>query len=159
MAQSLDRESAFAEIVAQHYLGLVRRLTAVLADPDTARDVAQDAYLRAYRSWDRFDGTDARGWLYTIGLRLAFNERARRRRWSGLLGGRGSDSEWAPEVDHDLHQALGQLRPDHRAALLLSVIDGYTQAEIAGILGVPSGTVASWLSRAKTVLRRALSDA
>ncbi len=158
MTQASDREAAFAEVVAQHYPGLVRRLTAVLADPEAARDVAQEAYLRAYRAWDRFDGTDARAWLYTIGLRLAFNERSRRRRWSDLLGRHDDQHTWTPAVDHDLHDALGRLRPDHRAALLLNAVDGYTQAEIAGMLGVPAGTIASWLSRAKTVLRRALTD-
>jgi RNA polymerase sigma-70 factor, ECF subfamily len=158
MVQASDREAAFAEVVARHYSGLVRRLTAVLADPEAGRDVAQEAYLRAYRAWDRFDGTDARAWLYTIGLRLAINERARRRRWSDLLGRRGGDDVWVPPTDRGLHEALGRLRPDHRAALLLSAVDGYTQAEIAGMLGIPAGTVASWLSRSKATLRRALSD-
>jgi hypothetical protein len=41
--------------------------------------------MRAYRAWDRFDGTDTRGWLHTVGLRLAFNERDRRIRWDGCV--------------------------------------------------------------------------
>jgi len=45
----------------------------VLGVREEAEDVAQDAYERAYRSWDGFDGRDPRAWLYTIGLRLAFN--------------------------------------------------------------------------------------
>ena len=43
--------------------------------------------------------------------------------------------------------------------LLLSVVDGYTQAEIAAMLEVPPGTVASWLSRAKAAMREVLTDA
>jgi RNA polymerase sigma-70 factor (ECF subfamily) len=61
--------------------------------------------------------------------------------------------------DRDLHEALGALRREYRAALLLNSVDGYTQAEIAAMLQVPSGTVASWLSRAKAQLREALTDA
>jgi len=153
------RDDHFMATVGQHYPGLVRRLTAVVGDREAALDLAQEAYLRAYRAWDRFNGTDARGWLYTIGLRLAFNERDRRRRWRDLLGRRTVSTPWVSPEDLDLHRALGSLRREHRAALLLNAVDGYTQAEIGAMLGVPPGTVASWLSRAKTKMREALTDA
>jgi RNA polymerase sigma-70 factor (ECF subfamily) len=158
-ARSSTRADDFTAAVGQHYPALVRRLTAVIGDRETGLDLAQDAYLRAYRAWDRFDGTDARAWLYTIGLRLAFNERDRRRRWSRLLGRKTDAVDWIHPADHDLHAALARLPRRQRAALLLSAVDGYTQAEIAAILGVPPGTVASWLSRAKAHLREALTDA
>jgi RNA polymerase sigma-70 factor (ECF subfamily) len=151
-------DDAFESAVAQHYAGLVRRLTAVIRDTEAAKDLAQEAYLRAYRAWDRFDGTDPRGWLHTIVLRLAFNERRRRRRWS-WLGQTGTAMTSLQPADLDLHHALRALRPEHRAALLLSVVDGYTQAEIADMLEVAPGTVASWVSRAKAHLRETLTDA
>ena len=158
-ASAPARDDVFAATVGQHYPGLVRRLTAVVGDHESALDLAQEAYLRAYRAWDRFDGTDARAWLHTIALRLAFNERDRRRRWAGLFGRPAEAVSWLNPADADLHAALAGLRREQRAALLLSVVDGYTQAEVAAILGVPPGTVASWLSRAKTQLREVLSDA
>lgn len=147
---------AFESAVAPHYAGLVRRLTAVVRDPEAGQDLAQEAYLRAFRAWHRFDGTDPRGWLHTIGLRLAFNERDRRRRWERLVPGSRSIDAWVAPEDRTIHEALGELRPEHRAALLLNAVDGYTQAEIGAMLGVPPGTVASWLSRAKARLREAL---
>ena len=153
------REDAFMASVGSHYPALVRRLTAVVRDREAALDLAQEAYLRAYRAWDRFDGTDARAWLYTIGLRLAFNERNRAMRWRGLLARPLGDDPWVATEDRDLHDALKGLRREHRAALLLNAVDGYTQAEIAAMLQVPPGTVASWLSRAKAHLREVLSDA
>lgn len=61
-------------------------------------------------------------------------------------------------ADLDLHEALGTLRREHRAALLLTLVDGYTQAEVAGMLEVQAGTVASWVSRAKAQMREALRD-
>ena len=152
-------EDTFATAVAEHYAGLVRRLTAVLGDREEAQDVAQEAYLRAYRAWDRFDGTDPRAYLHTIGLRLAFNERQRRIRWSRLLGRGDPQPAWVHEEDRSLHDALRGLRAEHRAALLLNVVDGYTQAEVAVMLEVAPGTVASWLARSKAQLRKALTDA
>src|SRR5918996_5684644 len=101
-ASAPARDDVFAAAVGQHYPGLVRRLTAVVGDHESALDLAQDAYLRAYRAWDRFDGTDARAWLHTIGLRLAFNERDRRRRWRRLLGRRAPEEAAPGSVDHEL---------------------------------------------------------
>jgi RNA polymerase sigma-70 factor (ECF subfamily) len=156
-AATTTGDDAFDAAVGAHYASLVRRLTAVVRDPDEGQDLAQEAFLRAYRAWDRFDGTDARAWLYTIGLRLAFNERDRRRRWSGLLGRRAESVAWVAPADRGLHEALGTLRREHRTALLLNVVDGYTQAEIAAMLDVPAGTVASWLARSKAHLREVLT--
>jgi RNA polymerase sigma-70 factor (ECF subfamily) len=153
------REDVFMARVGPHYPALVRRLTAVVRDRETALDLAQEAYLRAYRAWDRFDGTDERAWLYTIGLRLAFNERSRVMRWKGLLGRRASGDPWVVPEDRGLDEALRGLRREHRAVLLLNAVDGYTQGEIASMLGVPPGTVASWLARSKAHLREALTDA
>lgn len=149
---------AFESAVAPHYAGLVRRLTAVVRDREAGQDLAQDAYLRAFRAWHRFDGTDARAWLHTIGLRLAFNERRRRRRWGRLLASGSIAEPWLAPQDRGIHDALAVLRAEQRAVLLLSAVDGYTQAEIAAMLDVPPGTVASWLSRAKAQLREALLD-
>ena len=157
-AQPRTRAEDFTEAVAPHYAGLVRRLTVVVADGESGRDLAQEAYLRAFRAWDGFDGRDVRAWLHTIGLRLAFNERGRRLRFATLFGRRTEQEPWVDPQDHELSEALQGLRLEHRAALLLNAVDGYTQAEIAVILGAPAGTVASWLSRAKAQLREALTD-
>jgi len=157
-AQRRTRAEDFTDAVSPHYAGLVRRLTIVVADREAGRDLAQEAYLRAYRAWDRFDGRDARAWLHTIGLRLAFNERRRRVRFTALFGRPTEQEPWVDAVDPELGDALQHLRPEHRAALLLNAVDGYTQAEIGVMLGVPAGTVASWLSRTKAQLRKALSD-
>lgn len=149
----------FATCVDRHYPGLVRRLTLVLHDGEEAKDVAQEAYLRAYRAWDRFDGTDVRAWLHTIALRLAFNALRRRGLWSRFVSSSPkTDASWVPPERLPLWEALAGLRPRVRAALLLNVLDGYTQAEIARMLDVPAGTVASWIASGKARLREELSD-
>jgi RNA polymerase sigma-70 factor (ECF subfamily) len=148
----------FATCVDRHYPGLVRRLTLVLHDGEEAKDVAQEAYLRAFRAWDRFDGTDVRAWLRTIALRLAFNTLRRRSLWSRFVSSRQTVASWVPPARLPLWEALASLRPRVRAALLLNVLDGYTQAEIARMLDVPPGTVASWIASGKARLREDLSD-
>jgi RNA polymerase sigma-70 factor (ECF subfamily) len=146
---------AFEAAVGPHYANLVRRLVLVLGDERDAEDVAQEAYLKAFRSWERFDGVDVRAWLYTIALRLAFNQLRGRRRWLAALG-RIEPKPWSDQSDPDLWAALGTLDPRTRSALLLNVVDGYTQSEVARILSVPEGTVASWISRGRATLRREL---
>jgi RNA polymerase sigma-70 factor (ECF subfamily) len=154
-AATKDDQDAFEAAVRPHYANLIRRLVLVLGDAHDAEDIAQDAYLKAYRSWDRFDGVDVRAWLYTIGLRLAFNHLRSRRRWLAAIG-RLESTPWSDPADPDLWAALRTLEPRTRTALLLNVLDGYTQAEIGTMLGVPEGTVASWLSRGRSALRREL---
>ena len=148
----------FAAAVDRHYPGLVQRLTLVLHDAEEAKDVAQEAYLKAFQAWGRFDGTDARAWLHTIALRLAFNRLRRRRLWDRWLRGQRPDAPWVIPERIDLWRALGELKPQQRAALLLNVVDGYTQAEVGRMLDAPEGTVASWVSEAKHRLRGILGE-
>jgi RNA polymerase sigma-70 factor, ECF subfamily len=144
-----------AELLAAYPM-LTRRLTLVLRDGDEAQDVAQAAFARALEHRTRFRGGDVRAWLYTIGLRLAFNELRRRERFAPL--GPGVEPSWAMSSQPDLWIALERLAPRVRAALVLSILDGYTHAEIAALLGVRTGTVSSWLSRAKEQLRELLGE-
>lgn len=145
-----------AEMLAAYPL-LARRLALVLHDETEAQDVAQAAFARALERRHRFHGGDARAWLYTIGLRLAFNELRRRQRTTPM--GVADEPTWAMATDPDLWLALDQLEPRQRAALLLSVLDGYTHEEIGRMLGVRTGTVSSWLSRGRGRLREILGAA
>lgn len=66
------------------------------------------------------------------------------------------DAAWIPDDRVDVWRALEELRPQVRAAILLNVLDGYTQAEIAVMLDAPPGTVASWIASGKERLRNLL---
>ena len=157
VASGRDDPLAFEAAVRPFYAGLVRRLVLVVGDENDAQDVAQDAYLKAFRSWTRFDGADVRAWLYTIGLRLAFNHLRGRRRWLAVLQ-RVEPRPWSDPSDPDLWAAIRGLDARTRSALLLHVVDGYTHAEIARILSAPEGTVASWISRGRATLRKELGQ-
>ena len=144
-----------AELVAA-YPALARRLTVILRDSEEAQDVAQSAFTRALERRHQFRGNQVRPWLYTIGIRLALNELRRRGRLVDLS--EANEPTWAMTSEPDLWLALGQLHPPQRAALVLSTLDGYTHAEIGDVLGVPEGTVSSWLSRSKDRLRTILGE-
>lgn len=151
-----DRET-FDALVATHYARLVRRLTVVVRDPEEAKDLAQATIERAFASRTHVDRLNFEAWLQTIGFRLALNELRRRRRrpWFQL---RQDVADGNAMPDTDLWSALGELRREERIAIVWNVLDGYTQAEIASRLGVPEGTVASWVKRGKDHLRAQLKD-
>jgi len=136
---------------------LVRRLALIVADVHEAEDLAQATFAKAVEAWASFDGRDVRAWLFTIGIRRALDEVRRRRRHS-RLSFLHREVPVEPSTEVELWDAMRGLEPAHRAALLLNVIEGYTQAEIAEILGVPPGTIASWISRAKKSVRGTLRE-
>lgn len=142
---------------AAHYQALVRRLTIVVGDAHEAQDLAQATFENALRALDRFDGEDVRGWLYTIGLRLAINESRRRRRLHEFLNRTEPDLAFI-DVDPDLWAAMQALDRRTRAAIVLSVLDGYRYQEISAMLDVPAGTIGSWITRGKAQLRAALGE-
>lgn len=150
-------EQLVAAAVRRHESWLVGRLAVVVGDREEARDLVQQTFLRAAEHWPIGSDESVARWLFVVGLRLALNERRRRRRW-GFLPIEETDATWALDRDPDLWRALSALDPRTRAALVLTVVEGYSQDEAAEALGVPRGTLASWLSRARTGLRAALEE-
>jgi RNA polymerase sigma-70 factor (ECF subfamily) len=138
-----------------------------------AEDVVQEAFLRAFRSFERFNpGTNCRAWLFTI-LRNVFLNRVRsqgREVLEGELGsldqvematdaqvGRNPEEQFLQTMLHgDVDRALATLPLAFREAVLLVDIEGLTYREVATVLECPIGTVMSRLSRGRALLRRAL---
>src|SRR5258705_10117863 len=131
---------------------LVRRLALIVGDAEEAHDLAQETFVRLTEHWPLPDSTQPGRWLTTVGVRLAIDERRRRHRW-GFLDLRDDDAAWAIEVDPDLWRALRRLDRRTRAAIVLTILDGYSQVEVASMLDSPRGTVASWISRGLERLR------
>jgi RNA polymerase sigma-70 factor (ECF subfamily) len=146
-----DLDSAFRA----HRDWLVRRLALIVGDAEEARDLAQEAFVRLAEHWPLADRSDPARWLSTVGVRLAIDERRRRRRW-GFLDLRETDATWALAADPDLWRALSRLDRRTRAAIVLTTLDGYSQEEVATMVDAPRGTVASWISRGREQLRNEL---
>src|SRR5215472_7502869 len=118
--------------------------------------------LRAWRSFSQFrTGTNARAWLFRIMFNVFHGEgrRLRKRPLLVSLGYSGSDvsaqkSSGIAQSDAATRvKGLAELSDQHRALLMLGVVEGFTCREIAEILDVPIGTVMSRLSRARQALR------
>lgn len=159
-------QAAFADIV-EHYDHRLRALAfRLLGDRDRMDDVLQEAYVKAYRSLPSFRGASALGtWLYRITYNACIDEL--RRRPAAQTTGISADVATTvadprpgpPEIAvgrDDLAAALDRLPTDQRAAVLLVDAYGMSYAEAAEVLGVRTGTVASRISRARSVLRSAL---
>ena len=156
-----------------HVDDVYRVAYAILRDPDGAMDATHDAFAQAFRRWEQYDtNRPIRPWLHGIVSHLALDAVRRRRvrvRAIDVMGeaqsasptvGPGSDEMVRRMVDRDLvDAALGSLKPDVRAALVLRHYYGYDYAEIAGFLKTSPGNVGSILSRAHKTLRARLATA
>lgn len=155
-----DDRRAFAELVRRHQSAvrsLLRRLCA--GDAARADDLAQEAFLRAYRRLASFRGEARFGtWLHRLAWN-AFLSDARRRPAPEPAPPAPAPGHAQAEARHDLSRAFGILRQEERAALALAYGQDLTHEEAAGILGWPLGTFKTHVARGKERLRAHLSSA
>jgi RNA polymerase sigma-70 factor (ECF subfamily) len=141
---------AFAELFRRHWPRAHRAAWLVVHDATAAEDVAQEAFLAAVRSLDRFDRRRPFGpWLHRIVVNRAIDyARARelRRELAGDGVDRAAPAAAAGPSDHVI-AALAALPPDQRAVIVMRHLLGFTPGEIAKALGLPRGTVNSRLRR------------
>jgi RNA polymerase sigma-70 factor (ECF subfamily) len=151
---------AFGELVDRYRAPVVRLAYRLTRDPDEAKDIAQDAFLRAYRRLGDFhpDRPFSR-WLFVIARNASLDALRRRRRASNLsveepLPEPSPEDEAMRRSDADsVHRALGGLPDKYRIVLELYYIDELRYREIADVLDIPIGTVKTYISRAKRRLR------
>lgn len=148
---------------------LARWLTGNAAD---ASDVAQEAFLRAFRYFGAYNGGDMRVWLLTI-VRNTFSTWVRANRSTRLVFSPDSPTDadaaepiWTasprdPEAEliatidaATLNRLMARLPPEHREVLVLRELEDLSYRDIATVTGVPVGTVMSRLARARLSLRR-----
>lgn len=130
----------------------------------TAEDIAQEVFLRAFRSLHQLrDDAAARGWLLVI-ARNEFLRHCRRRATSGEISVDPQDCDMAaeqtlPQLENQewVATALEQLPEDFRLVLLMYYFEELSYAQIAEQLKIPLGTVMSRLSRGKNHLKAALN--
>jgi len=160
--------SAFEQIVRRYQRRVYATAYRIVRRHEVADDVAQEAFIRAYRSLDRFDpGRPFGPWICRIAANLAVNHvRSPAAREDALPDGHAETPSAAPgplqgvldaEARTVLERALGELPTEQRAVFCLRVFDELSYREIADALGIEMGTVMSRLSRAREKLREALA--
>jgi len=132
-----------------------------------AEDVVQEAYLRAFRFFDSFRGTDGRAWILAIVRNACYTWLQQNRREQVALEDEMSDLEdqrpnpealHLADVDQQLlRKAIEDLPEEFREAIILRELEGLSYKEIGGITGAPIGTVMSRLARARQRLEQALA--
>lgn len=162
-----DQFEREAEKVFPSVFGAALRLT---RSREEAEDLVQEAMVRAYDAFDRFDGTNFKAWLLRILTNLYIN-RYRQKMRGPSLGSLEDDGVVEPiaaetEIPHrqvldqmvgtEVEEALRKVPDDFRVAVLLSDVEGMSYQEIAEATGVPIGTVRSRLARGRALLRREL---
>jgi RNA polymerase sigma-70 factor (ECF subfamily) len=161
-AQHRERE-AFEMLVEQH-MAAVYRLAAAIVGPSDAPDVTQETFVAAWQQLPRLRDPDAfPAWLRRICVNRSKNwlRDAKRRPAATSF----EAAQWGAEATADLAEdvevrailepAFERLNADQRVVLALHYSLGFSIADVAGLLGVPAGTVKSRLNAGLNVLRRA----
>ncbi len=178
----MDRLRSFEAEALPHLDAVYRfalRLTGgVAAD---AEDLVQETFLRAFRAWEQYTpGTSAKSWLFTICRNTFLRQRERERRRDEIVEQVARETAGPPTpagelplfmpaaqddpegelfrnmIDAPILEAIERLPPDFRDAVVLSDLEGLSYAEIAAVLGIPTGTVKSRLFRGRRLLQKEL---
>lgn len=160
-----EREREFESRVVE-CAGLAFRVACgVLHNAADAEEVAQEAFLRAYRKLDRLrEPKNFRAWLVRITFRIALDrlrqsKRRTLRETTWMESGPGENDGGAvagQELSADLQRALDELPERQRLVVILTAIDGHTLADVSEMLGLPEGTVKSRLHFARKQLAEKL---
>jgi RNA polymerase sigma-70 factor (ECF subfamily) len=157
----LDPATQFRELYEREYRSIYRTVRAMVFDSSLAEDLCQESFVRAYRSRDKYRPTGPPGaWLHRIAVNVAISH-LRREKLSRVIApklwlGPSSGGYERIEAKTLLERGLNKLSPRVRAAVVLHYFHGYTRDEVARILGIPSGTVASRIAKAMVVMREEL---
>ena len=162
--------AAFGELVARHSTSALRVATVVLGTTEGAGDALQEATVKAWRATRRLDPERGfRAWFLRIVANTARNDRRSRSRRAALAVRAAAlppAQELSPEAAavtaserEVVVAALNRLSPADRLVVALRYFEELTQDEIALVLGCPTGTAKSRLSRAMARLRVVLADA
>jgi len=180
MAQPLDIRviraqkgdtAAFEDLVREHQTRLYHTCLRMMANPDDARDMAQEILVKVWRNLPAFKGESSLStWLYRIAMNTCLDELRRRKKAKQTSMEALAESGWEPTdpeaerlLDRSLnrellHCALDELPEDFRAVVVLRDVDGLAYEEIAEVLACPIGTVRSRLNRARKMLAKTLLE-
>jgi RNA polymerase sigma-70 factor (ECF subfamily) len=173
------REPAFRELVRRYERPVFSLVYRMVRDREVAEDLAQDTFVKVLNHIDRYSPEfKFSSWLFKIANNVAIDHLRRRRLDTVSIDG-APDATSASEVEAStiqlaseqespleelasrelgsaIERAIGALRPQYRAGIMLRHVEGRSYEEIAATLDLPLGTVKTYIHRARHELRRAL---
>lgn len=173
------RELAFRELVRRYERPVFSLVYRMVRDRELAEDLAQDAFVKVLNHIDRYSPEfKFSSWLFKIANNVAIDHLRRRRIETISMDGSPHASSSAEveatafdlEADQEsaldelearelgtaIERAIGRLRPEYRACIMLRHVEGRSYEEIAATLDLPLGTVKTYIHRARHELRREL---
>jgi RNA polymerase sigma-70 factor (ECF subfamily) len=164
LAAQRGSAEAFAELVRRHERRAYTVARAISATHEDAEDAVQEGFLHAYQALDRFRPDQPfAAWLGRIVANAALDIARRRKvRHTEALTEHHAHPFRDPAADDELRRrlvsALDTLTPPQRAVVVLHDVEGFSHAEIGGLLDMPEGTARAHLHHARVALRKTLSD-
>jgi RNA polymerase sigma factor (sigma-70 family) len=163
-----EEAASFETLMLPHLDAAYNLARWLLRNEDDARDVVQEAYLRAFKSFGGFHGSNGRPWLLTIVRNTAYNL-IKKNQTAGLTTSFDEEQHVldresispATALEHDeesklIRQAMERLPDEFREVLVLRHLEGLSYKEIADVAHLAPGTVMSRLARARSKLREYL---
>jgi RNA polymerase sigma-70 factor (ECF subfamily) len=169
---------AFNQLVLAYQDVIFRQARYWINDDETAADITQDTFIKAFQSLKDFNGGSFRAWLLRTATHAAIDELRRRQRRPTLSidaeDDNGMDQEVAswmadpeplPEdiaerkqMQHAVQSVLEQVKPVYRAAVVLVDLQGLDYEEASHVLNVPVGTLKSRLARGRMMMRALIEN-
>lgn len=175
------REPAYRELLARYERPVFSILFRMVRDRELAEDLAQETFIKVLNNIHRYsDDFKFSSWIFKIANNIAIDHlRKRQLDTVSIDGGRDAetpDSQKASaltivspgespleelesrELGSAIERAIGKLRPEYRSCVLLRHVEAYSYEEISDIVGLPLGTVKTYIHRARQELREALEE-
>ncbi len=170
--------SALQELAERYQRRILGVVVGMVRNPEDAREVVQETFVRAFRNLDAFKGDSSfYTWLYRIAVNLAIDLQRKENKRTNVEYDETQPAEDAPmafggkvrgedpfdavknrELGAKIFEAIENLTPDHRAVILLREIEGLSYEEISQVLGCSLGTVMSRLHYARKKLQAKLKE-
>jgi len=159
------RPEAFGTLVERYERAVYHLCLRTMREPEEARDCAQEAFFKAFRSLHTFKpGAKFSTWIFSIAYHACCDRLGRRRRFADEELPDGADPSPGPERIAEINDearalraAVDALPEKYQTVITLYHLQGRQYEEIARVLDLPMGTVKTHLFRAKELLRKALT--
>lgn len=156
----MPESAQFEELVRKHHVQVISLCLSILGDRAAAEDAAQDAFVKAFRSWQDFKGEAAFGtWMHRIATNVCLDalRREKRRAESPLEAAEAAPAKDVPfEAQELAARLLSELPEEQRVAVVLRETQGFSYEEIAEAMGTTLDSVKARLKRARQTLEERL---